>query len=123
MKKHNTRPDDFEKRRAHLKNKSDAELKTIFWDLADKATKPLVDLAYKNTSPSIERSILLRMGFSSLEAGALVEKIIEHEFMGKGAGGVVYRLSILKNISVREAGLLLLEDKEWPLVKESYGVK
>lgn len=123
MKKHNTRSDDFAKRRKHLENLSDAELKTKFWNLADKATEPLIELAYKNTSPSIERSVLLRMGFSSLEAGALVEKVIDHNLIGKGAGGVIYRLSTIKKITIREAGLQLLEDQGWDKVIESYKVK
>ena len=59
------REDDYLKRREHLKDLSDQELKERFWQLAEQAVKPLVDLAYKNTSPAIERSVLLRMGFSS----------------------------------------------------------
>jgi D-ornithine 4,5-aminomutase subunit alpha len=62
------RADDFEARRAHLKNMSDAELHACFWNLVDRIVAPLVEEARTHTSPSIERSVLLRMGFSSTEA-------------------------------------------------------
>ena len=65
------REDDFEKRREHLKNLTDEQLYERFWSLTEQIVKPMVDLAYKHTSPSIERSVLLRMGFSSLEAEAI----------------------------------------------------
>lgn len=123
MNKKDTRPDDFEKRRKHLANLSDEALYQEFWGLADKACEPLIDLAYKNTSPAIERSVLLRMGFSSLEANDLVKKVILHELMGKGAGHVVYRYSTLKSISIRDAGLELLKDFGWEDVKTSFEVK
>lgn len=95
---------NFEKRREHLKNMSDEDLKNYFWELCDKVTQPLVDFASKHTSPSIERSVLLRMGFNSLEAADIVNKVTEAGLMGKGAGNVVYRLSEKKNISCLEAG-------------------
>ena len=122
MNKHKTREDDFQKRREHLKNLSDSELKNLFWELADKTTEPLIDLAYKNTSPAIERSVLLRMGFSSIEASELVKKVLAHDLIRKGAGHVVYRLSELKNINIRAAGLILLSDEGWNEVKNSFEV-
>jgi D-ornithine 4,5-aminomutase subunit alpha len=118
-----TRIDDFEKRRAHLKNLTDQELKEKFWSLAEKTVNPMIDLARKNTTPAIERSVVLRMGFSSLEAKDIVEKTIKHGLISKGAGHVVYRLSKLENINIRAAGLQLIEDKGWQKVKESFGVK
>ena len=60
------RPDDFQERRKHLEGLSEEELEKRFWDLAEKIVDPLLELAYKNTSPSIERSVLLSMGFSSI---------------------------------------------------------
>ena len=123
MDKHKTRNDDFLDRRKHLANLSDEELKQRFWDLADKATIPLIDLANKNTSPAIERSVLLRMGFSSLEAASIVEKVIAHSLMGKGAGHVIYRYSQLKKITIREAGLNLINDLDWKNVMNSFEVK
>ena len=45
------RADDFERRRAHLKNLSDEALKDRFWDLADQIVAPLVEEARTHTSP------------------------------------------------------------------------
>ncbi len=123
MNKHKTREDDFLSRRQHLANLTDEELKQRFWDLADKTTQPLIDLALTHTSPAIERSVLLRMGFSSLEAAGLVKKVIANNLMGKGAGHVVYRYSKISGLEIREAGLKLLEDIGWQEVKNSFGVQ
>jgi len=117
------REDDFEIRRKHLEQLSDEELKNRFWELADQTVTPLIDLAYKNTTPAIERSVLLRMGFSSLEAKDIVEKVINNGLIGKGAGHVVYRLSQIEKIDIREAGLKLISNHGWDKVKKSFGVK
>lgn len=117
------RNDDFEKRREHLKNLSDEELKNYFWELAEKSVNPLLTLARNNTSPSIERSVLLRMGFSSIEAKNIVEKVIDNNLISKGAGHIVYRYSKITNISIREAGIKLMEDLGWDEVKNSFKVK
>ena len=101
------RLDDFSERRAHLANLSDEELKQRFWVLASQIVDPMLELGRKNTSPSIERSVLLRMGFSSIEAKEIVNKVIDRGLMGKGAGHVVYKLSKEKDMSIREAGLAL----------------
>lgn len=123
MNNHKTRSDDYIERKKHLENLSDKELKKRFWDLADEATKPLIELAYKNTSPAIERSVLLRMGFSSIEATSLVEKVINHGLISKGAGHVVFRYSKMQKISIRESGLALNNDQGWQEVADSFGVK
>jgi D-ornithine 4,5-aminomutase subunit alpha len=123
MEKIKARNDDFEERRRHLQNLSDEELKAYFWELAAKAVDPLIELARTHTTPAIERSVLLRMGFSSLEAKALVDKVSNHHLMGKGAGHIVYRLAKLKNYPLREAGLRLLQDQDWELVLASFGVQ
>ena len=110
------RADDYEVRREHIKNLSDEELKAKFWELAEEAVKPMLDLGKKNTTPSIERSVLLRMGFSSLEAKPIVEGVIKKGLMGKGAGNVVWRLSKKLDVTVREAGVGLVEGKYWDVV-------
>jgi len=74
---------------------------------------PVIKLAETHTSPSIERSVLLRMGFSSLEATAIVQRVLDHGLIGKGAGHIIYKLSIAKGIEIREAGLKLSEGKLW----------
>lgn len=107
------RADDFNERRAHLANLSDQELYERFWSLASDIVDPLLELGRKNTSPAIERSVLLRMGFSSIEAKAIVDGVIDRGLMGKGAGHVVYKLAKAKNISVREAGVALADGKMW----------
>lgn len=107
------REDDFQERRKHLADLTEEQLKERFWDLAGKLVDPMIDLAKKNTTPSIERSVLMRMGFSSIETTAIVKGVTERGLMGKGAGNVVYRLAKDKNISIREAGLALSEDKYW----------
>lgn len=107
------RPDDFESRREHLRSMSDDELHRYFWSLVEKITEPLIEEARTYTSPSIERSVLLRMGFSSIEAGALVERIHEQGLLGHGAGRLVLELSKKKGMSIREAGTALLEGRHW----------
>ena len=94
-------------------NLSDEELKAKFWELAEQIMDPLLDLAKTHTSPSVERSVLLRMGFSSLEAKPLVEGAVDRGLMGKGVGHVIYRIAKEKNLDVRQAGLEMLEGKHW----------
>ena len=107
------RADDYEQRRAHLANLTDEELYERFWALANEIVDPLLELGRKNTTPSVERSVLLRMGFSSLEVKPIVEGVMNKGLMGKGAGNVVWRLSKKLACSVREAGLLLADGKHW----------
>lgn len=108
-----SRIDDYTVRREHLANLTDEELKARFWELTQEVVNPLIDLAKTHTSPSIERSVLLRMGFSSLECQAIVKKCGEERMLGKGAGHLVWRLAKLKGFSTREAGLALAEGKYW----------
>lgn len=107
------RADDYEQRRQHLANLTDEELEKRFWDLAEQVVDPLLELGKKNTTPAVERSILLRMGFSSIEVKPIVEGVMNKGLMGKGAGNVVWRLSKKLGISVREAGVALAEGKYW----------
>lgn len=114
------RVDDFQERRVHLANLSEEDLEIRFWELSEKIVDPIIKLAKENTSPSIERSILLRMGFSSIEAKLIVDGIIDKGYIGKGAGNVLYRLSEKKNISIREAGLKLIEGDYWDLLDDCF---
>lgn len=114
------RADDFKERRKHLANLSEAQLEERFWQLAEQMVEPLVGLAEKNTSPSIERSVLLRMGFSSLEAQAIVNGAIERGLLGKGAGHLVYRLARDRDMEIRDAGLKLVEGEMWEDVMEIF---
>lgn len=112
------REDDFEKRRERLKNLSDKELYNRFWSLTEQIVKPLVDLAYTHTTPSVERSVLLRMGFSSIEAGNMVKEGIKWNLMGKGLGNVVLTYAKIKNISYLKAGEELSRGTGWDKVNE-----
>ena len=110
------RPDDFESRRKHLRNMSDEELHSYFWQLAENIINPMVEEARTHTTPSIERSVLLRMGFSSIEAKGLVEKMQRNRILGCGAGRLVLDVAKTKGISVRDAGEALLADQHWELL-------
>lgn len=111
------RSDDFAQRHAHLSDLSDEELHQRFWDLAARIVKPMVDLARKHTSPSIERSVLLRMGFSSNEAKEIVNHCQENNLLAKGAGHAVWRYAQMANLSYREAGLRLGQGQGWEDLK------
>ncbi|OOG26448.1 ornithine aminomutase [Thioalkalivibrio denitrificans] len=110
------RPDDFEQRRAPLRALSDEALHARFWELVEGVVAPLIEEARTHTTPSIERSVLLRMGFSSIEAKALVEQMHERALLGHGAGALVLKLSRHRGIPVREAGLALLAGEGWEVL-------
>jgi len=107
------RTDDFDSRRAHLRALSDEELHAYFWSLADKLVAPLIAEARTHTSPSIERSVLLRMGFSSVEAKTLVDRMGERSLLAHGAGRQLLELANAQGISVRAAGTALLTGQFW----------
>ncbi len=116
MKKLLERKDDFLIRRKHLEGVSDQALKEKFWKLAEEIVDPMIKLGKTHTTPSIERSVLIRMGFSSLEAKPLVEMTVDRGLIGKGSGHIVYVVSKEKNMSIREAGLALIEGEHWDFV-------
>ena len=118
MKGYLKRDDDFEERRKKLANLSDEELKNRFWQLAEQVVEPLLKMAKENTTPSIERSVLLRMGFSTLEVRPLVEGAIERNLIGKGVGHIVYRVA--KEKAIREAGEKLIAGDYWDLALEIF---
>ena len=107
------RDDCFEKRRAHLRDLTPEQLKERFWKLAEQVVDPLLKLGHENTTPAIERSVLLRMGFSSLEVKPIVDGAMERGLLGHGAGNIVYRLSKENGVSIRDAGLSLIDGKTW----------
>lgn len=114
------RPDDFEQRRAHLKELDDQQIKDRFWELARQLTEPLLLMGRTHTSPSIERSVLMRMGFSSLEAKGLVEGCLNESLLGHGAGHVVLKMSRAWGKPIRETGLLLLGGEHWQEAKAAF---
>lgn len=114
------REDDFEKRREHLRGLSDDELKERFFSLADMVTGPLVELAKNSTTPSIERSVLLRMGFSSIEAKEIVDRIIDAGLIGKGAGNVVLKVSEMLGADYIDSGRAMAEGLHMDLAIEAF---
>ncbi len=107
------RPDDFEQRRKHLRALPDDALHARFWELVAKIVDPLVEEARTHTTPSIERSVLLRMGFSSIEAKALVAQFVERGLLAHGAGRLVLELALREGIPVRDAGRAIVEGRHW----------
>lgn len=107
------RGDDFATRREPLRELSDQELHARFWSLVERIVAPLVEEARTHTTPAIERSVLLRMGFSSAEAKVLVDGLGERGLLGHGAGRLVLGLAQRREMSVREAGLALLDGHLW----------
>lgn len=114
------RADDFEQRRAHLVGKSDEELFDYFWELAGRVVQPMLDAGKVYTTPAVERSVLLRMGFSSIEAKPIVDGLVERSLLGHGAGNTVWRLSEKLGVSVRQAGVALASGEHWDLVPGLY---
>lgn len=107
------RTDDYLKRRVHLKDLSEDQLEARFWELTERLMDPVIKLAETHTSPSIERSVLLRMGFSSLESTSIVQQVLDHGLIGKGAGHIVYKAAKIKGLDIRDAGLQLAEGQLW----------
>lgn len=107
------RDDDFEARRESLRALSDEALHERFWQLVDRIVAPLVEEARTHTTPAIERSVLLRMGFTSAEAAALVAGVSARGLLGHGAGRLVAEHARRQGVAVREAGLALLDGGRW----------
>ncbi len=114
------REDDYLSRRAQLASLSDEALYARFWDLTEKLVDPLLQLGRAYTSPAIERSVLLRMGFSSVEAKSITEGCVAHDLLKHGAGNVVYRYAKAKGIGIREAGLALEQGAAWDEVQSLF---
>ncbi len=102
----------FEERRQELKKLSDEELKNRFWELCYQVVDPIVDLARTHTSPSIERSVLLRMGIDSITAHAVVDQVLQAGLLGKGAGNVLLRVAQKNGMDIQAAAAAIIENKE-----------
>ncbi|MGI5843486.1 MAG: ornithine aminomutase subunit alpha [Candidatus Xenobium sp.] len=114
------RSDDFQARRGHLAGLSDQQLHERFWQLADQLVEPLLKMGREYTSPAIERSVLLRMGFSSLEAKQLVDGCADQQLLAHGAGHVVYRFARDQGLGIRQAGLKLATGEHWAQARELF---
>ncbi len=114
------RIDDYKTRREHLKNMSDKELKSYFLKLSEEMMDPLLEMAYTHTSKSIERSVLLRMGFSSIDTKVIVNNLDEYDLLKKGAGHCVYVLSKKNKISILAAGMLIKNGEQMDYLLEYF---
>ena len=102
----------LERRRAELTELSDEQLKARFWELCEQVVDPIVALARTHTSPSIERSVLLRMGIDSISCQGVVERIQEASLLGKGAGNVLIRVARRTDTDLRGAAAAILADPD-----------
>jgi len=114
-----TREDDFNIRSKPLKEMSDAELKEYFYKLTKIVLNPIYNQTQNYTSKSIERSVLLRMGFSSLEAQKIVDVLNEHDLLPHGAGHCVFHVASINGIDIKDAGTLVIEGKYIDDIKEA----
>ena len=100
----------FEDLRAELATLDDDALKARFWQLCEEVMTPVVDFSRTHTTPSIERSVLLRMGIDSVTTHAVVENVLNAGLLGKGAGHAVLRLSRHDGIDLRAAAQRIADD-------------
>ncbi|MDO5287994.1 MAG: D-ornithine 4,5-aminomutase subunit OraS [Actinomycetia bacterium] len=105
------REERFEKLRAELATMDDEALKARFWQLAHQVMEPVVELSRTHTSPSVERSVLLRMGIDSVTTHAVVENVLNAGLLGKGAGHAVLRVSQRDGIDIRAAAAAVAADQ------------
>jgi D-ornithine 4,5-aminomutase subunit alpha len=107
--------------RGHLADLSDEELEARFWELARQAVDPLVELARTHTSPSIERSVLMRMGVDSPTCAAVVAECEKRGLLGHGAGHVVLHCSTAWDCAAPEAARRLANGEGWDVVDQKWG--
>ena len=117
------RSDTYRDVRAHLDGMSDAELEAYFWELSHRCVEPLIELARTHTSPSIERSVLMRMGLDSLACGSIVNECEKRGLLGHGAGHIVWHCAQQWECDVREAGRRLADDDGWDTVEAKWGAR
>jgi D-ornithine 4,5-aminomutase subunit alpha len=115
------REDTYQTERARLADLSDAELEARFWQLTQQIVDPLVELARTHTSPSIERSVLMRMGLDSRTCMAVVAECEKRGLLGHGAGHVVWHCAQTWHCSVPEAARRLAAGEGWETVAAKWG--
>lgn len=115
------REDTYAQERAHLDGLSDAELEARFWQLAQQVVDPLVELGSTHTSPSIERSVLMRMGLDSPTCAAVVAECERRGLLGHGAGHVVWHCGVTWGVSMPEAARRLAAGDGWETVAAKWG--
>ena len=115
------REDTYQQIRGHLAELSDEQLEARFWELAQQVVNPLVELARTHTSPSIERSVLMRMGVDSPTCMAVVGECEKRGLLGHGAGHVVWWSAGEWDVPVVEAARRLSAGEGWDAVIARWG--
>ncbi len=115
------REDTYLQIRGHLDALSDEQLEARFWELAQQVVDPLVELARTHTSPSIERSVLMRMGVDSLTCMAVVGECEKRGLLEHGCGSVVLCCAREWSIPAPEAARRLAAGEGWDVVAQKWG--
>jgi len=117
------RPDTYHEVRKHLDEYDDTALEAHFWSLAGEVVAPLVDLARSYTSPSIERSVLMRMGCDSPTCTAVVAECEKRGLLGHGAGHVVLVCMREWKVDALEAARRLAAGNGWEVPEANWAAK
>jgi len=117
------REDTFHHVRKHLRNLTDEQLEARFWGLTGEIIDPLVKLAATHTSPSIERSVLMRMGIDTRTCMAVAGACEERGLLGHGAGNVVLHCAQEWGVDVVEAARRLSINEGWDIVEAKWGAR
>lgn len=117
------REDTFEHAHQYLMGLTDEELKMRFWALTQEIVDPLVELARTHTSPSIERSVLMRMGVDTTTCVAVVAEVETRGLLGHGAGHVVLVVMQALGLDAPEAARRLAanDTDAWAAVDAKWG--
>ena len=91
---------------------ADEHIHKEFWKSGQSSDDSLSDFAHTCTSPHVECSSLVAMGFSDDEAQAIIKGAIKYRIICKGCSHVVLELRRARGIGLREAGLLLAAGDE-----------
>jgi D-ornithine 4,5-aminomutase subunit alpha len=115
------RPDTYREVRQHLDNLDDAALEARFWKLSREVVEPLVELARTHTSPSIERSVLMRMGIDSPTCMAVVSECEKRGLLGHGAGHVLLVCMREWDVGAPVAAAKLAAGEGWDVAEAKWG--
>jgi len=115
------RPDTYRTVREHLDALDDAALEARFWELSAEVVAPLVELARTHTSPSIERSVLMRMGVDSVTCQAVVAECEKRGLLGHGAGHVLLVCMRAWSLDAPAAARRLAAGEGWEVPEAKWG--
>ena len=115
------REDTYLKVREHLAELTDEQLEARFWELAQRVVDPMVELAWTHTSPSIERSVLMRMGVDSPTCMAVVGECEKRGLLGHGCGQIVMYSAHQLGVAMPEAARKLAAGEGWDVVDQKWG--